>query len=258
MPSYDEIYSHLEKRVDALKTDRTGDERSTLAEVFDRQTLMTIYRFMTSGFLDTVGYPVSTGKEGNVFQAHDQDGGLVALKIFRTSTSTFKRISSYIEGDPRFKGVRGNRRKMVHVWTKKEFNNLRLYANAGIRVPAPITYHGNCIVMEFIGDENGPAPRLKDAVVDDYEKVYREVVSWIVDGAKEAGLVHGDLSEFNILMNGKEPVLIDCGQSMLTKHFNAPELLARDVANVNRYFESKGVDVEDDAIIIKEAMGEEQ
>ncbi|NLL94712.1 MAG: serine protein kinase RIO [Thermoplasmatales archaeon] len=256
MPSYDEIYSHLERRVDALKTDKTGDERVTAAEVFDRQTLMTIYRFMTSGHIDTVGYPVSTGKEGNVFQAHDPDGGLVALKIFRTSTSTFKRISSYIEGDPRFKGVSGNRRKMVQVWAKKEFSNLRLYAEAGIRVPAPITFHGNCIVMEFIGDEEGPAPLLKDVAMEDPDAVYEEVVSWIVDGARDAGLVHGDLSEFNILMDGDEPVLIDCGQSMLTKHFNARDLLARDVANVNRFFKSRGVAVTDDAIIINEALGE--
>ncbi len=251
MPSYDEIYSHLEKKVDALKTDRTGEERTTAAEVFDRQTLMTIYRFMTSGFIDTVGYPVSTGKEGNVFQAYGPDGEMVALKIFRTSTSTFKRISSYIEGDPRFKGASGNRRRLIQVWAKKEFSNLRLYADAGIRVPAPITYHGNCIVMEFIGDESGPAPRLKDVEMEDPEQVYDTVVSWMVDGAKDAGLVHGDLSEFNILMDGDEPVLIDCGQSMLTKHFNARDLLARDVANVNRYFKSKGVETMDDELIIE-------
>lgn len=258
MPSYDEIYSHLEKKVDALKTDKTGDERQTAAEVFDRQTLMTIYRFMTSGYIDTVGYPVSTGKEGNVFQAVDPDGENVALKIFRTSTSTFKRVSSYIEGDPRFKGVSGNRRKLIQVWTKKEFRNLQLYAEAGIRVPMPITYHGNCIVMEYIGDDDRPAPRLKDCQPDDMDEAYDTVLSWIVDGAQDAGLVHGDLSEFNILVHYGELVLIDCGQAVLTKHYNARDFLARDVANVNRYFRNKGVDVEDDEIIIEEALGVKQ
>ena len=107
--SYEEEYAYLEKRIDALKTDRTGDERQTEAEVFDRKTLMTIYGFMKKGLLDKVHYPISTGKEGNVFYSTDAEGAPVALKIYRTSTSTFKKVSKYIEGDPRFRGTTGNR-----------------------------------------------------------------------------------------------------------------------------------------------------
>ena len=90
MSSYEEAYAYLERHVDALKTNRTGDERQTDAEVFDRKTLLTIYDMMTSGYIDQVHYPISTGKEGNVFYATDEDGEGMALKIFRTSTSTFK------------------------------------------------------------------------------------------------------------------------------------------------------------------------
>ena len=67
MPSYDEIYAHLERHVDDLKTNKTGDERQTDAEVFDKQTLLVIYDFMTAGYVDSVHYTISTGEEGNVF-----------------------------------------------------------------------------------------------------------------------------------------------------------------------------------------------
>ena len=92
MPSYDEIYAHLERHVDDLKTNKTGDERQTDAEVFDKQTLLVIYDFMTAGYVDSVHYTISTGKEGNVFYVTDEDDQPFALKIFRTSTSTFKRV----------------------------------------------------------------------------------------------------------------------------------------------------------------------
>ena len=62
MPSYDEMYAHLERHVDALKTDKTGDEKQTDGEVFDKKTLMTIYDFMTAVYIDSVHYPISTGK----------------------------------------------------------------------------------------------------------------------------------------------------------------------------------------------------
>ncbi|MBR2347649.1 MAG: serine protein kinase RIO, partial [Candidatus Methanomethylophilaceae archaeon] len=105
MASYEEAYAYLERHVDALKTNRTGDERQTDGEVFDKRTLLTIYDFMTSGYVDAVHYPISTGKEGNVFFATDEEGEMMALKIFRTSTSTFKRVAKYVEGDPRFRVV---------------------------------------------------------------------------------------------------------------------------------------------------------
>ena len=65
MPSYDEIYSYMERHVDSLKTNKIGDERQTEGEVFDKRTIMTLYEFMTSGTIDAVLYPISTGKEGN-------------------------------------------------------------------------------------------------------------------------------------------------------------------------------------------------
>lgn len=254
MPSYDEKYAYLEKRVDALKTNKTGDERQTDGEVFDRKTLMTIYDFMTGGFIDAVHYPISTGKEGNVFYVTDEDGDEFALKIFRTSTSTFKRVTKYIEGDPRFKGVAGNRWKMIYAWVNKEYRNLQRYSEAGIPVPEPVTFDKNCLLMEFIGDENGPAPQLKDVQLDDPTETYDEVLSFIIDGWKDAHLVHGDLSEYNVLMQDGQPILIDCGQAMTRDYFNAKDLLERDIKNVNRFFKSRDADIIDIETIIEETI----
>lgn len=258
MPSYEEMYAHLERHVDALKTNKTGDERQTDAEVFDKQTLLVIYDFMTAGLIDSVHYPVSTGKEGNVFYVTDKDGDPCALKIFRTSTSTFKRVSKYIEGDPRFKGITGNRRKLIYAWANKEYRNLQRYAEAGIRVPEPIDFQKNCLLMEYIGDEKGPAPLLKDSVMKRPNMTYKEVVSFIVDGFKKAHLVHGDLSEYNVLMWKDKPILIDCGQALTADHYNAKDFLKRDIVNVNRFFKNKDVDVLDVNDIMEKALSGEE
>ena len=259
MPSYEEMYSYLERHVDALKTNKTGDEKQTDAEVFDKQTLLVIYDFMTAGYIDSVHYPISTGKEGNVFYITDEDGDPYALKIFRTSTATFKRISKYIEGDPRFKGLTGNKRKIISAWTNKEFRNLQRYSENGIRVPEPIEYEKNCLLMEYIGDENGPAPQLKDADMKRPNMVYKKVVSFITDGYKKAHLVHGDMSEYNILYWKDEPILIDCGQALTADHFNAKEFLQRDITNINRFFKNKGVDIiSTEEILEKTLNGEER
>jgi len=252
--SYDEMYSYLEARVDALKTNRTGDERQTVDEVFDKQTLMTLYDMMVGGIIDSVRFPISTGKEGNVFYAEDEDGDPVALKIFRTSTSTFKHVGKYIEGDPRFKGLTGNRRKMIYAWTNKEFRNLQRYYEAEIPVPEPVSYSKNCLVMEYIGDETGPAPQLKDVILDDPTETYDEIISFIIDGYQDAHLVHGDMSEYNILMMDDQPILIDCGQAMTADHFNSPELLKRDIHNINRFFKNRGADIIRTEVILEETL----
>ena len=240
--------------MDALKTNKTGDERQTEGEVFDKKTLLTIYDLMKGGYIDTVRYPISTGKEGNVFFAMDEDGEPVALKIFRTSTSTFKRHAKYIEGDPRFKGLGGNKWKMIYAWANKEFKNLQRYAEAGLPVPEPITFDKNCLLMEYIGDEFGPAPQLKDVVIDDPTEMYDEVLSFIIDGWKDAHLVHGDLSEYNVLVWEGQPIMIDCGQAMTNDFFNAKDLLIRDITNVNRFFRNRGADIIDIEKVMDEIL----
>ncbi|MCD6299540.1 MAG: serine protein kinase RIO, partial [Thermoplasmata archaeon] len=94
---------------------------------------------------------------------------------------------------------------------------------------------GNVIVMEYIGTEEVPAPLLKDVKMDEPERVFREVVDSISVMYKKAGLVHADLSEYNILFH-EGPVIIDVGQTIKSDNPMAMEFLKRDISNISRFF----------------------
>jgi len=251
-----DAFESLEHKIMARRDNsRTGDERKTLDEVFDRDTMLGIYKLMTDGYVDTIQYPISTGKEGNVFAVADDEGKLFALKIYRTSNATFNRIAKYIEGDKRFKGITGSRRKVIYAWASKEFRNLQRLEDAGVRVPSPIRYHKNMLVMEYIGTKKGPAPLLRSTVLDDPAKVYDTIVEYMRLAYQEAELVHADLSEYNILYYRKRPVIIDVGQAVLTEHVNAKDFLLRDIDNVNRYFRGLEVEVMDRDEVLRNVTG---
>jgi RIO kinase 1 len=255
MPRED-IESILERKVEALrKKDKGVEDRKVIDEVFDKETLLAVYKLMKEGIVDTIEFSISTGKEGNVFLATTPEGGLIAVKIFRISTATFKRISRYIEGDPRFRGILGSHRKIIFAWTSKEFRNLKRLHTAGVRVPIPIRFHKNLLAMEYIGDEDSPSPMLREVVLEDPEKVYKTLVEYVKRAYQKAELVHGDLSEYNVLIRDGEPVVIDCGQALLTEHPNAIDFLRRDVENLNRYFRGLGVDVMESESMIKMVVG---
>lgn len=233
-------------RIEAQKVaarKRSDDDRKTLDEVFDKSTLLVLYKYISNGHLETLDYPVSTGKEANVFHATTPQGRSVAVKIFRTNTATFRSFMTYIAGDPRFGHVKPNRRHIVYVWAQKEYKNLQRYAEAGVRVPAPIAWRENVLLMDFIGSDRTPAPRLKDAPFDDPATGYEELVRQYRLGAEGAQLVHGDFSEFNILNLDGTPVVIDVAQAVLATHPMAGDLLARDAKNLSAYFRKQGVKV---------------
>lgn len=222
---------------------REDEDRKTIDEVFDRQTLLILYKYISNGYIETIDYPVSTGKEANVFHATSPQGTSLAVKIFRTNTATFRSFMTYIAGDPRFGHVRPNRRDIVYVWAQKEYKNLQRYFEAGVRVPNPIAWKQNVLLMEYIGTEGTPAPRLKDAPPDDPAAAYEDLVSQYRLGTEEGGLVHGDFSEFNVLSTGRELVTIDVAQAVLLTHPMARELLVRDAKNLTAYFRKHGVKV---------------
>lgn len=251
-----DAFEALEHRIMALRENsRTGDERKTLDEVFDRDTMLGIYKLMTDGYIDTIQYPISTGKEGNVFAAADEEGKLYALKIYRTSNATFNRIARYIEGDKRFKGITGSRRKVIYAWASKEFRNLQRLKDAGVKVPSPIRYHRNMLVMQYIGSKKGPAPLLRNVVLEDPERTYEIILEYMRLAYQGAQLVHADLSEYNILYHRKAPVIIDVGQAVLTDHVNARDFLNRDIENINRFFKGLEVKIMDREEVLKQVTG---
>ena len=205
-------------------------------EVFDARTLRALEK-LRKEYFEELESCVSTGKEANVFRASAKKG-FVAVKIFRMYTSSFDNMSDYIIGDPRFSHVSKKKHEIIYLWAKKEFRNLSKAFEAGVRVPKPITFNKNVLVMEFIGENGLASQLLKDVKLSNPQKYYDE----IIEGMKKlykANIIHADLSEFNIMHFKGEPVFIDMGQSVLKEHPNSMNFLKKDVYNINKYFERK-------------------
>ena len=233
----------LEERVQILRRrEKDADQRKTYDQVFDQTTLLAVYKLISDGVISTVDYPVSTGKEGNVFHATTPTGG-AALKIYRVNTATFRSLSEYLQGDPRFKRIGRTFREMVSVWAQKEFKNLQRMREASVRVPEPRFVHQNCLLMEYVGDDTMPARVIREVVLEDVNAVYADVVASMA-AMRKAGLVHGDLSEYNLLWWGDHPWVIDCAQAVPFAHPRSDDWFRRDVANIARYFSRLGVDTD--------------
>lgn len=227
---------------------RIGTDRKTQDQVFDKSTLDSLEKLISDKVIDIVDFPISTGKEGNVFRAVTPDKKLVAIKIFRTSTATFKRISEYIIGDPRFKSIHNTRRDIIFAWTKKEFKNLSILKEINVYAPKPIVYNNNVLVMSYIGSKNKPAPMLKDVKLENPEKIFKKLVDFVSVMYKKGGLVHGDISAFNVLIYKKKPYLIDLGQGVLLDHPNSHTFLKRDIHNLVIYFKKYNIKADENKI----------
>jgi len=156
-------------------------------------------------------------------------------------------MREYLEGDPRFEGLGGDKKGVVIAWTGKEFSNLRRARAAGVRVPEPIAVERNVLVMEYIGEEGDPAPRLSEVTVENPRTAF-EVVREYVRRFYDAGLVHGDLSEYNLVVYEGELAVIDVGQAVTIHHPNADDFLRRDCQNVANFFARLGVDTDGDTL----------
>lgn len=232
----------MERERDSWRIRRKdANDRKTYDEVFNKENLLRVYKLFSDGVMDQLDFPISTGKEGNVFRASTVDGTHLAVKIYRTSTATFRDMGKYIMGDPRFKGMTSNRRKLVLAWAAKEYRNLQRLHEAGVRVPKAVAIYKNVVVMEYIGTEEAPALEMRNSRLNDPGKIARTLLDYVRTAYREAELVHGDLSEFNVLMLDDEPVVIDVGQAVLLEHPLAQEFLERDLANMARYFRKHGI-----------------
>ena len=225
---------------------RQKEEWKTYKNVFDQHSLRLLEKLRSQGHFDELKSPIALGKEANVFTAV-KGGGLVIVKIYRLENCNFNKMYSYLAPDPRFHGLKKKNRLIVFTWVQREYRNL-LKAREVIRVPQPIAVKDNIIIMEFIGRGDEPAPKLKDADPENAEKFYRKTIA-NMKALHSIGLVHADLSDFNILNFEDEPVFIDFSQSTTTEHPHADEFLERDVKNIARYFKRVGVKTSEEEII---------
>ncbi|RLI92599.1 MAG: serine protein kinase RIO [Candidatus Altiarchaeales archaeon] len=220
-----------------MKRQTEFELRKISSRVFDKSTLMTLYTLARRNSINEIVSIVSTGKEANVYYGIGGNEE-VAIKIYAIETSDFKTMDKYIRGDIRF-GEWKNRRQLIFNWAKKEFKNLsRIYKK--VKCPRPIDVENNVLVMEFIGEGGIPAPRMKDLPPDDPEKYFNLILRYIHE-MYSLGIVHGDLSEYNIL-NWNEPVIIDLSMGVLKSHPLADELLMRDITRICNYFKKFGIE----------------
>jgi RIO kinase 1 len=212
--------------------------------VFDERTLMAMYKLLTKRIIKSVESSVMEGKESLVLSAKNSEGKWLALKIYRVE-SDFKTMWQYLAGDPRFFGLKKQRLSVVFAWCRREFKNLSIASRAGVNCPKPIAFNENVLVEEFIGENGILAPKLIGVNLEkeDAQEVYNIIISDLEKLVK-TGLVHSDLSEYNILILGK-PYIIDFSQAVPVSHTQAEEFLKRDIRNINKYFKKIGVEVKD-------------
>jgi len=219
-----------------------ADQFKVEASVFDDATYGALYKLVQDGHIDAFGGPISTGKEANVYTALAGDDE-VAVKVYRINASDFREMSEYLEGDPRFERVGSDKKSVVVAWVRKEFANLRRALKAGVRVPEPIAVERNVLVMEYLGTPEGRAKRLTEVHIENPRTAY-EVVREYMTRLYDAGIVHGDLSAFNIVVHDSQLYVIDVGQAMTVHHPNSEEYLQRDCENVATFFARQGIDTD--------------
>jgi RIO kinase 1 len=230
----------LQKLISKKRT-KSVEDRRVGSEIFDRQTLETLYKLANQGYMDVLNGAISTGKEANVLKGVKNDDSFVAVKIYRIATSDFKKMLYYIQGDPRFNIKSNNKRQLINHWVNKEFRNLTRAREAKVNVPKPIIALNNVLLMEFIGDSVGnPAQNVKNQKPQDVDKFLDKLLKEIKKFINDAKLVHGDLSTFNILNKDENPIIIDVSQSVVRDNPIANELLVRDIKNVFKEFEKMG------------------
>lgn len=218
---------------------KDANQRKIWASCLDDETLGSLYRLANHRVVAAYGGPVKTGKEAHVFHALGPKEEELAVKIYRSATSEFRSMEEYLAGDPRFNSRRKDRRDIVRLWASREFKNLERAHGAGVKVPRPVALEKNVLVMEFVGVDGILAPTLKEIAFDLTDGEGLASLDGAVRNARllyhKAGLVHGDLSEYNLLYFGG-PVFIDFGQAVHKEHPRAPELLRRDAAQLARFF----------------------
>ena len=200
------------------------------------------------GLIDSVVRQLMSGKEAMVFVVRCGDETRCA-KIYKEATHrSFRQAVDYTENRKvknsrsaraMAKGSRFGRQEQEAAWQSAEVDALYRLAAAGVRVPQPYNFHDGVLLMELVTDAHGDAaPRLNDVSFTPEEaRIHHATLLLEVVRMLCAGVVHGDLSEFNILLAADGPVIIDLPQAIDAAGNNhAPRMLLRDVANLRDYF----------------------
>ena len=235
---------------------KMSEDYDVFDNVFDLPTLMTINELRSDGVIQYIESSLAAGKESKVYLAVAPDGSLRIVKIYLTVSAEFKKRMQYMTGDPRFSDIKRGSRSLIMTWARKEFKNMRTAHAVGVRVPLPIAIKKNVLVMEFVGDSEGnPLPALintQEITLNDYQHVIEQMTMLY----QKAKLVHADLSEYNIFKTDLGIMLFDFGSAIDIQHPNSKRFLFRDVTNINRFFEKRGIEVLNTDQVVEKIRGD--
>ena len=207
-----------------------------------------IQPLVEEGLIDSVERQLMSGKEATVYVVRCGQEIRCAKVYKEASQRSFRQAASYQEGRKvknsrqaraMEKGTRYGRKMQEEVWQNAEVDALYRLAAAGVRVPKPYICFEGVLLMELLTDANGnAAPRLNDVplneamALDYHAQLLKQVVLMLC-----AGVVHGDLSEYNILVDAAGPVIIDLPQAIdAAGNTEAAAMLERDVNNLRNFF----------------------
>ncbi|MBC3832783.1 serine protein kinase RIO [Undibacterium amnicola] len=200
------------------------------------------------GMIDEVLRQLMSGKEATVFVVRCGDQIRCAKMYKEAGQRSFKQAAAYQEGRTvknsrqaraMQKGSKYGRKMQEEVWQNAEVDALYKLADAGVRVPTPYICFEGVLLMDLVSTADGQvAPRLNDVSLSYAQAlVYHEELIQQVVLMLCAGIIHGDLSEFNILLNEQGPVIIDLPQAInAAGNMGAAAMLYRDVDNLKNYF----------------------
>ena len=203
---------------------------------------------LEDGLIDEVLRQLMSGKEATVYVVRCGEEVRCAKVYKEANKRSFRQSVDYTEGRrvknsrqgrAMAKGSKFGRESQEAAWQSAEVDALYQLADAGVSVPVPYNFYEGVLLMELVVDADGhAAPRLNDISLTaeqarlHHQGLIQEVVRMLC-----AGIVHGDLSEFNILMSERGPVIIDLPQAVdAAANNNAREMLERDVNNIKDYF----------------------
>jgi RIO kinase 1 len=200
------------------------------------------------GLVDEVVRQLMSGKEATVYVVRCGDEVRCAKVYKEANKRSFRQSVDYTEGRKvknsrraraMEKGTSYGRKAQEEAWQNAEVDALYRLAAAGVRVPKPYNFHEGVLLMELLTDSEGnAAPRLNDLVLTaEVAREYHRILITQVVRMLCAGIIHGDLSEFNVLVDSAGPVIIDLPQAIdAAANNHAHQMLLRDVANLANYF----------------------
>lgn len=206
-----------------------------------------IQPLIDEGLVDTVICELMSGKEATVYVVRCGEE-IRCVKVYKESNQrNFRQHTNYTEGrrikNSRYeraikRGSRFGRSTQEEAWQSTEVDMLYRLANAGVRVPQPYNFFESVLLMELISNDRGDiAPRLNDIQPTAKQaRLYHRILIRQIVRMLCAGVVHGDLSQYNILIGDQGPVIIDLPQAVdAAKNSNAQQMIKRDIDNLTAY-----------------------